>query len=363
MIEIIQQLLLTNNCVIIPNFGAIIANYQPAEIRLFEKKVVPPTKVLAFNKSLQTNDGVLVNAVMHKFEISYQEAEEKVADFSKECQHTLEANHSLILKEIGKIYFDAEKRVQFQPLPNKNFLLSSFGLIDLPISPIQRLKDDEAEIKEQYQRILHPELMQDAVAPRKKQSKVYYAMAAVLAVAFLTSTIGINIHKSDKLATSFSSIFPVSSSTIADFQGDLQPVKKEKVKKDIPKFVKVGDEVFPSAIKKEEEKIEPKKEAVVNTNAVNENPNLTKPEKAIIVSAKKKYKALIFISAFIDKAAAEKLKSNIEEQNYSCRIINENSRYKVTIEVNEEDVETSLETIKSEINPRAKVYCLRPGNI
>ena len=107
MIEIIQQLLLTNNCVIIPNFGAIIANYQPAEIRLFENKVVPPTKVLAFNKSLQTNDGVLVNAVMHKFEISYQEAEEKVADFSKECQHTLEANHSLILKEIGKIYFDA----------------------------------------------------------------------------------------------------------------------------------------------------------------------------------------------------------------------------------------------------------------
>ena len=153
MIEIIQQLLLTNNCVIIPNFGAIIANYQPAEI----------------NKSLQTNDGVLVNAVMHKFEISYQEAEEKVADFSKECKHTLEANNSLILKEIGKIYFDAEKRVQFQPLPNKNFLLSSFGLIDLPISPIQRLKDDEAEIKEQYQRILHPELMQDAVAPRKKQ--------------------------------------------------------------------------------------------------------------------------------------------------------------------------------------------------
>ena len=180
--------------------------------------------------------------------------------------------------------------------------------------------------------------MQDTVAPRKKQSKVYYAMAAVLAVAFLTSTIGINIHKSDKLATSFSSIFPVSASTIADFQGDLQPVKKEKVKKDIPKFVKVGDEVFPSAIKKEEEKIEPKKEAVVNTNAVNENPNLTKPEKAI-------------------------MKSNIEEQNYSCRIINENSRYKVTIEVNEEDVETSLETIKSEINPRAKVYCLRPGNI
>ena len=358
MIEIIQELLFTNNCVIIPGFGAVIANYQPAEIRLFENKVVPPTKVLAFNKSLQTSDGVLVNAVMYKFEISYQEAEEKVSDFSKECQQTLETNYSLILKEIGKIYFDEEKRVQFQPLPNKNFLLNSYGLIELPISSIHRLKDDEAEIKEQYQRILHPELMKDAVAPRKKQSKVYYALAAVLAVAFLTSTIGVNIHKSNKLSTSFLSIFPISASTIADFQGDLQPVKKEKVKKDIPKFVKVGDEVFPSAIKNEEEKIEPKKEEESRAAVI---PTAKTPIENLISSAKKNYKALIFISAFIDKAAAEKLKSNIEEQNYSSRIINENGRYKVTIEVNEKDVETSLETIKSEINPRAKVYCLRPG--
>ena len=127
MIETIQQLLLTNNCVIIPGFGAIIANYRPAEIRLFENKVVPPTKVLAFNKSLLNNDGLLCHAIMQRFAISYKEAEEKVVAFAKECQQTLETNNSLILKEIGKIYFDEEKRVQFQPLPNKNFLLNSFG--------------------------------------------------------------------------------------------------------------------------------------------------------------------------------------------------------------------------------------------
>lgn len=354
MIETIHQLLLTNNCVIIPGFGAIIANYQPAEIRLFDNKIVPPTKILAFNKSLQTNDGILVNAIMHQFQISYQEAEEKVAEFSKECQQTLEANNSLILKEIGKIYFDEEKRVQFQPLPNKNFLLNSYGLIELPIEPIHRLKDIEGELKEQYQRILHPELMQDAVAPQKKKSKVYYTIAAVLAVAFLTSTIGLNIHNSDKLSTSFSSIFPVSASSIVEFPSDLQPVKKEKVK-EIPAYVVVDDEVFPTAIKKD---------VVAEEKSTEIKPIETpapKPSEELISKAKKNYKALIFVSAFIDKAAANSLKANIEEQNYKTRIIKEDGRYKVTIEVDEKDVNASLEVIKSEINPRAKIYCLRPG--
>lgn len=357
MIDIIQQLLLTNNCVIIPNFGAIIANYQAAEIRLYDNKVIPPTKVLAFNKVLQTSDGILVNAVMHFFEISYQEAEEKVADFSKECQQTLEVNNSLILKEIGKIYFDDEKRVQFQPFPNKNYLLNSFGLTELSIEPIQRLKDVETEIKEQYQRILHPELMQDIFSSQKKNSKVYSTLTAILAVLFLSSTIILNVNKSTSLSTSFSSVFPFSSSKVVVLSGDLQPVKKDIVKKEIPKFVKVGDEVYPTAIQKDEEIVEQKKEEVTPVTEV------ISAEKEFKLNSANKYKALIFVSAFIDINAANSLKANIEEQHYKTRIINENGRYKVTIVVDEKDVDASLEAIKSEINPRAKVYCLRPSDI
>ena len=194
MLEVIQDLLLTNNCVIIPEFGAFIGNYCPAEIKLSDHKILPPNKTIAFNRSLQSNDGLLINALSANSGMTYKEAEEKVFEFSKMCNETLLHNKSLILKNLGRLVLDETEKIQFQPYLNRNYLLKSFGLQTLSLTPIQRLKDNAETVKEDYQRILHPEFIHDTVPQRS--STIPYWIAAVLAVAFLTSTLTWNIHKS-----------------------------------------------------------------------------------------------------------------------------------------------------------------------
>ena len=59
----IVDLLVKNNCVIVPNFGGFIANYNPAIIDELRHKIYPPSKRILSNPNLLSNDGLLANYV------------------------------------------------------------------------------------------------------------------------------------------------------------------------------------------------------------------------------------------------------------------------------------------------------------
>ena len=325
MVELIQQLLLKNNCVIIPNFGAFIGNYNPAEIRLMENKIFPPSKIIAFNRSLQQNDGLLINAVAHQFAVSYHEAEVQVTSFAKQCNDILELNKSLILKEIGRFSIDAENKIQFQPYYSKNYLLDSFGLSAMQLQPVQRLKDAEADIKETYQRILHPERMEDAVTTKQTSSKAAYWFTAILAVSFLGASLFMNLQKSGTYQNQ-SSMLPVFSKTTSEGN------KKE---------------VIPA----------PAEQLPVNTS----QPQILKAAVVAPVKSVSTNKSYIVIGAFFDEIRANKLKAEAEEKGYIVNVAKEdaNGLFRTTVLVENEDIENSLQKIKSEINQRAWIYCVK----
>ena len=325
MVELIQQLLLKNNCVIIPNFGAFIGNYNPSEIRLMENKIFPPSKIIAFNRSLQNNDGLLINAVAHKFAVSYHDAEAQVTSFAKQCNDSLAHNKSLILKEIGRFSLDAENKIQFQPYYSKNYLLDSFGLSAMQIQPIQRLKDAEADIKETYQRILHPERMEDAVATKQAASKAAYWFTAILAVSFLGASLFMNLQKSETYQNQ-SSLLPAFSTIKSE--GNIQ-------------------EVIPAATE----------QSPINTTS----PQILKAAVVAPVKSVSKNKSYIVIGAFFDEIRANKLKAEAEAKGYIVNVAKEdaNGLFRTTVLVENEDIENSLQKIKSEINQRAWIYCIK----
>ena len=59
----IKDLLYRYECVIIPGFGAFLANYTSASIDADSSTFYPPGKTISFNRQLQTNDGLLANYV------------------------------------------------------------------------------------------------------------------------------------------------------------------------------------------------------------------------------------------------------------------------------------------------------------
>ncbi|MFN8238522.1 MAG: hypothetical protein U0T77_10165 [Chitinophagales bacterium] len=330
MVELIQELLLSHNCVIIPGFGAFIGNYHPAELRLYENKIYPPNKDIAFNRMLVVNDGLLTNAVANHYALSYNDAEEKVMAFSRECSTTLAQNKSILFKDIGKLFLDENQHTQFQPFFTKNYLLESFALESLPIQPVQRLKDAEMAIQENYQRIMHPEKMGDAVHPRKK-TYVSYWLTAVLAVTFLVSSLGWNIHKSNQYQ-SHSSMLPAITEV------PQQPVEQNKEAAIINPEMSDA-EALQNALPEQQAA-----NAVAATQPVQEQVSIV--AESLVLNTSKTY---VVVGAFFDEIHARKMKDQAESKGYRAVISTDynNQIYRVSVELDNEQVQLSLPKIKA----------------
>ena len=67
----IFDLLREYDCVIIPDFGAFVTRNVSAKISSDGSKIFPPKKEVSFDKNLVKNDGLLINNISSKEQVSY----------------------------------------------------------------------------------------------------------------------------------------------------------------------------------------------------------------------------------------------------------------------------------------------------
>jgi len=132
----ISELLFLHDCVIIPDFGGFVARHVPSGIDSSGVVLTPPSKSILFNRNLKNNDGLLANALMEKSGFSYTEAIAKINAFAKESENKLTINKRLELENIGILFIDQEKNIQFEPNADINYLLESFGFSAVLARPI-----------------------------------------------------------------------------------------------------------------------------------------------------------------------------------------------------------------------------------
>jgi cell division septation protein DedD len=134
----IAELLYRHDCVIVPGFGGFVANYAPAKVHPTQHTFTPPSKNLVFNRSLKNNDGLLTSYVAGKESLSYAEASLKIQEFAASCTALLNGGKKLLLRDIGTLYPDVEKNIQFEPDESINFYLGSYGLSTIQSPAIKR---------------------------------------------------------------------------------------------------------------------------------------------------------------------------------------------------------------------------------
>lgn len=139
----IQDLLWEYECVIIPGFGGILATYRHAEMVLAEHVLYPPSKSLSFNEYLSNNDGLLVNYISQKAQISYADASDQVDIWVKKTKDHLADNEEIYLPKIGRFHRDVEKKLRFEPDTTVNYLSTAYGLRKVVAEPILRNKSAE----------------------------------------------------------------------------------------------------------------------------------------------------------------------------------------------------------------------------
>ncbi len=143
----VKELLYEHDCVIIPSLGGLLADYQGADVHDLKNALRPPSKRLAFNESLQRNDGLLVDAVAQGEQLSREEALAKINEFVEKFRETLNQDGEFLVEGIGKFLLSEEQTLLFEPEIRENFLEDSFALPELFFKPIERDQEDMKRIR------------------------------------------------------------------------------------------------------------------------------------------------------------------------------------------------------------------------
>lgn len=135
----IKDLLYRYECVIIPDFGALITQRKSAEIHETTHAFYPPKKLISFNRQLLKNDGLLANYIAETEKVSYETGFQKVQAFVKELKAELAKEKGVVFEHIGVFSLEEDDKLQFQPFYHQNYLLDSFGMDAFTSQKIDRV--------------------------------------------------------------------------------------------------------------------------------------------------------------------------------------------------------------------------------
>ncbi len=198
----ISFLLCEHNCVVIPDFGGFVANYESARIDSRSHFMYAPKKSIVFNKSLQNNDGLLVNEIASCEGLTFKQAKKELDKYVLDLKESLKLYKKVFIEEVGTLLYTSEGNILFVQSNSRNHFLDSFGLSTVQYPAIQR-----TSVQEQFEeKIKH--IDKKHLASKKK---VWLKAAAVLLPLFMVSALGIS--NKEKIQTTYANLSPFSSST------------------------------------------------------------------------------------------------------------------------------------------------------
>ena len=173
----IKELLLLNDCVIIPEFGGFVANYKPATIE--NNQFFPPTKEIAFNNKLISNDGLLINYISEAESLDYFNAKQKLDSFVEETMLNLERNRNVYFEGVGYLHYDSRENLQFEPQLKQNLLVESYGLQNFSYEKLYQRQMPKPAFKVEYREPV-PVIFQ-----QRKLKKLVIAIPLLIAMALI----------------------------------------------------------------------------------------------------------------------------------------------------------------------------------
>ena len=176
--QYIKELLLLNDCVIIPEFGGFVANYKPATI--VNNQFTAPTKEIAFNNKLVSNDGLLINFISETERLDYFGAKQLLDSFVQETILNLEQNRNVYFEGIGYLHYDSRENLLFEPQMKQNLLIESYGLQNFSYEKLYQRQISKPAFKTMQHQEAIPIIFQ-----RRKLKKLVVVVPLLLALALI----------------------------------------------------------------------------------------------------------------------------------------------------------------------------------
>ncbi len=135
----IEILLLSNDCVIVPDFGGFMAHHVDARYDGRDNMFLPPLRTIGFNPQLTMNDSLLALSYVEAYDISYPDALSRIAEDVREIRAELDINGKYELTDIGTLYLNSQGTYTFKPCEAGLLTPNYYGLDGFVMQPLAEL--------------------------------------------------------------------------------------------------------------------------------------------------------------------------------------------------------------------------------
>lgn len=218
VIEHIEYLLRKHDCVIVPGWGAFIAQYTHAQIHIDGNNVLPPMRQFGFNGALTFSDGLLESSIIRKEKCSYTEACDIIKSNVLLFKQQVEIEGELAIGRLGLFHKNEENELLFSPFRQYAQANLYYGFQQFSVKSLSEMQND----------IIENNIYEEDDAPNIKKfsfNKKYIQIAAsiivLLIMSFVLSTpIPIDKHVYNQAGINDSFRLTESKSAIADIEQD-----------------------------------------------------------------------------------------------------------------------------------------------
>ena len=154
----IEVLLLSNDCVIVPDFGGLMAHHVDAHYDEEEGCFLPPQRTLGFNPQLKINDSLLAQSYVETYDISYPEAVLRIEDEVNELKMHLQTKGIYELNDIGTLEFNENGNYVFNPCEAGIITPNLYGLCSFDMKPFNMAvseKNTEQKIEQETAQVIN----------------------------------------------------------------------------------------------------------------------------------------------------------------------------------------------------------------
>ncbi|MBR4967037.1 MAG: SPOR domain-containing protein [Bacteroidaceae bacterium] len=324
LVKNISKLIAQHNCVIMPGIGAFLAHRVPAYYSAKEKVFMPPHRELGFNPQVTVDDALLLSEYMGDGLLSYEEANEYLANDIDSLRSKLSDNGTVCFGDLGIFTMDIDGKISFTPNDNCIDDPYNYGFEPLAISPLKELKKKDIVIK------------------RSSISKYVSAIAAAIILIFVLVPIGNSIYNSD-IQLSVAGFTPVDvnvkqsvPSLTENLECEIAPVE-ETVTPHIYTLPASVQNTAVSVTEEPQQQQEVNEEIPVSSNTANLSKEASKQYSIIVASTPNPQNAQLAITELSRKMKAD------------YQVVEGDRRFRIAIESydNESDANAALERIQA----------------
>ncbi|MDE7377886.1 MAG: SPOR domain-containing protein [Paraprevotella sp.] len=138
----IEALLLTNDCVVIPQFGGFVTRRVASVYVAEEDLFLPPYRTIGFNPNLQANDGLLVSSFMNTYHIDENEAKKILNQKVLQFRQSLLENGVCDFEGIGLFSQNEDGDIHFSPYESGAVCPDYYGLDAFEFPILQPATDE-----------------------------------------------------------------------------------------------------------------------------------------------------------------------------------------------------------------------------